>query len=130
MSLFDSINRPKWQHKDPEVRKAAIGQTDDQAVLVELVKTDVDFSVQAKALSRINNPDTLDTLVDTLAGALQQQARSQRLQQLLPDPETLVTINGAKKSPWLAYREGPRRLYTSSLRALRSRLRAEARNAP
>ncbi len=93
MTLFDSLNRPKWQHKDPEVRKDAVGQLDDQDVLFELVKTDADSTVQASALSRITSPDTLDKLIDTLPGALQHQARQQRLQQILPDPDLLATIN-------------------------------------
>jgi hypothetical protein len=41
MPLFDSINRPKWQHSNPDIRKAAIDELDDQAVLVELVNTDI-----------------------------------------------------------------------------------------
>ncbi len=93
MSLFDSLNRPKWQHKDPQVRRNAVDQLDDQDVLFELVKMDADSTVQAKALSRITSPDTLDTLIDTLSGALQQLARARRLAQLLPDPDRLATIN-------------------------------------
>lgn len=93
MSLIDSLNRPKWQHNDPEVRKHAVDQLDDQDVLIELVKTDADATVQARALSRITNPDTLETLIDTLPGVLQQQAKSQRLAQLLPEPDRLATIN-------------------------------------
>ncbi|MEE8496433.1 MAG: hypothetical protein V3S21_08140, partial [Xanthomonadales bacterium] len=93
MSLFDSLNRPKWQHKDPQVRRNAVDQLDDQEVLFELVKMDADSTVQAKALSRITSPDTLDTLIDTLSGALQQLARARRLAQLLPNPDRLATIN-------------------------------------
>ena len=84
MTLFDSLNRPKWQHKDPEVRRNAVGELDDQDVLFELAKTDTDSTVQARALSRITSPDTLDTLIDTLPGALQQQARNQRLRNCCP----------------------------------------------
>ena len=93
MTLFDSLNRPKWQHKDPEVRRNVIDELDDQDVLIELAKTDTDSTVQARALSRITSPETLDTLIDTLPGALQQQARNQRLQQLLPDPDRLASID-------------------------------------
>ncbi len=92
MSLIDSLNRPKWQHHDPEVRKQAVDQLDDQDVLFELVNTDTDATVQARALSRITNPDTLDTLINALPGALQQQAKSQRLAQLLPEPDRLASI--------------------------------------
>lgn len=93
MSMFDSLNRPKWQHHDPQVRKNAIDQLDDQDVLFELVKTDADTSVQAMALSRITSPETLDMLIEELPGALAQQARNQRLAQLLPDPDRLAAID-------------------------------------
>ncbi len=52
MSMLDSLNRPKWQHKDPEVRRNAVDQLDDQDLLLDLVKTDSDLTVQASALSR------------------------------------------------------------------------------
>ncbi len=93
MSLFDSLNRPGWQHKNPTVRLDAVDQLDDPEVLVELSSTDPDPAVRARALSRISNPDTLDTLIDTLPTALQKQAKAQRLAQLLPDPEQIATID-------------------------------------
>jgi hypothetical protein len=92
MSMFDSINKPQWQHRNPEVRKAAVDQLDDQVVLIELLNTDPDPDVRAHALSRITDDDTLEELADTLPQPLQQQARSQRLQQLLPDAGNLPSI--------------------------------------
>jgi len=92
MSMFDSINKPQWQHHDPEVRKAAIDQLDDQAVLIELVNTDPDPDVRAHALSRVTDGNILEELAATLPQPLQQQARSQRLQQLLPDAGQLPSI--------------------------------------
>ena len=93
MSLIDSFTGPKWQHKDPEVRKIAIEQLDDPEVLLQLVSSDPDPAVQSAALSRIVSPDTLDLLIETLPHALRQQARSQRLQQLLPGVERLAAID-------------------------------------
>ena len=92
MSLIDSFTKPQWQHRKPEVRIAAIDQLDDPAVLLELVKTDPDPEVRAHALSRVNGSDQLDKLIDTLPQPLQQQARNQRLQQLLPDSKALPSI--------------------------------------
>ena len=92
MSLIDSFTKPQWQHRKPEVRKTAIDQLDDQAVLIELVETDPDPDVRAHALSRVNDGDQLDKLIHTLSQPLQQQAREQRLQQLLPDAESLTSI--------------------------------------
>jgi len=93
MSLFDSFTGPRWQHSNPEVRKEAVAQLQDQEVLLELVKTDPDPTVQAAALCRISSPDVLDALIETLPQALQQQAKNQRLRQLLPGgTDTLATM--------------------------------------
>ncbi len=93
MSLFDSFTGPRWQHSNPQVRKEAIAQLQDQEVLLELVKTDPDPSVQAAALCRISSPEVLDALIETVPQALQQPAKNQRLQQLLPGgTDALATI--------------------------------------
>jgi exonuclease SbcC len=93
MSLIDSFTKPQWQHRKPEVRIAAIDQLDDQAVLLDLVSSDPDAEVRAHALSRVRDGEKLDQLVETLPQPLQQQARAQRLQQLLPDRAALASIN-------------------------------------
>ncbi len=92
MSLIDSFTKPQWQHRKPEVRKAAIEQLDDQTVLLDLVISDPDTDVRAHALSRVSNAEKLDELIKTLPQPLQQQARAQRLQQLLPDKAALQSI--------------------------------------
>ena len=91
--MFDSFNKPGWEHTKPEVRKAAIDELDDVAVLVELVHKDPEPEVQAYALARISNSDELDKLADTLPQPLQAQARAQRLSQLLPDASQLSSIS-------------------------------------
>ena len=93
MSILDPFTKPKWQHDDPEVREAAIGEIDDPAVLVEMVREDPEPQVQAAALTRISQPEILDELAATLPTPLQQQARAQRLEQLLPDKEGLASID-------------------------------------
>ena len=92
MTLLDSFGHPKWQHKNPDVRITGIDSLDDPNLLLEIVKTDADPRVQARALARIKNPDTLDELIGTLPPVLQKQARSQRLLQLLPDAGQLNSI--------------------------------------
>jgi len=88
MSLLDPFSKPRWQHSKAEVRLAAINEVDDQEVLLEVLKTDEDASVRARALSRIEDGDTLDRLIeepqDLLSAELRQQARGQRLAQMLP----------------------------------------------
>jgi hypothetical protein len=92
MTLLDSLNKPGWQHPKPEVRKAAIDEIDDLAVLLELVRNDPEHKVQAHALARITDGDELDKLSETLPPPLQGQAREQRLKQLLPDSSQLSSI--------------------------------------
>lgn len=85
MSLFDAFTQPKWQHKNPEIRKQAISELDDQAVLLELVCTDPEHSVQMAALARVDQAELLDELIEKkLSQPVLSQARLQRLQQLLP----------------------------------------------
>ena len=91
--MFDSFNKPGWQNAKPEVRKSAIDELDDVAVLIELVHTDPEPEVQAHALSRISDSEELDKLADALPQPLQAQARLQRLQQLLPDVSQISSIS-------------------------------------
>jgi len=88
MSLLDPFSKPRWQHNKVEVRLAAIDEVEDPAVLLEVLKTDADSAVRARALSRIEDGKTLDQLLDeqpeVLSTELRQQARSQRLGQMLP----------------------------------------------
>lgn len=98
MSLFDSIKLPKWQHKNPEIRQQAVAELDDPALLLELVCTDPEPSVQMAALARIDQAPLLDELIGKkLTQPLHSQARLQRLQQLLPQsaalPEALTSIS-------------------------------------
>jgi hypothetical protein len=92
MSLFESFNRPGWEHDDPEVRKAAVEELEDEAVLAGLVRDDPDERVRARALARISDSGLLDEFADQLTGPLQKQARGQRLAQLLPDEGQLDSI--------------------------------------
>jgi len=88
MSLLDPFSKPRWQHHKADVRLAAVDEVDDPAVLLEVLKTDQDSAVRARALSRIDDATILDQLLDeqpeVLSADLRQQARSQRLGQILP----------------------------------------------
>jgi len=61
MTLFDSFNKPSWQHRDPEVRKTAIDAIDDQAILLNLVQDDPDPEVRSAALAKITDRKILET---------------------------------------------------------------------
>jgi hypothetical protein len=93
MTLLDSFNKPGWQHRDPEVRMAAIDELGDESILVDLVHNDPESEVRARALSRIKSGAALDALAETLSQPLQAQAKAQRLKQLLPDAAGISSIS-------------------------------------
>lgn len=93
MSLLEPFSKPRWQHRDPAVRLAAVEELDDETVLLEVLQTDEDAAVRACALVRLRNGATLDRLVDDtpswMTADLLRQARAQRLAQLMPDASAL-----------------------------------------
>jgi hypothetical protein len=114
MSLLEPFSKPRWQHRKPEVRLAAVDEIDEDTILLEVLQTDEDAAVRARALERIESADTLDRLIDDppdwCVAKLQQQARAQRLRQLvspdggLPpgaDESTLLRIVSLAEEPAL-----------------------------
>jgi hypothetical protein len=93
MSLLDPFSKPRWRHSKVDVRLAAVDELDDRDVLMEIVRVDEDPTVRARALARIDNAGVLDGLIDDspawLTDALRQQARGQRLRQLLGEKASL-----------------------------------------
>ena len=61
MGLFAS-RKPKWQHRDPEVRLAAVKSIDpgDTELLVELLREDPDPDVRHAAINKLIDPKVLD----------------------------------------------------------------------
>lgn len=98
MSLLEPFSKPRWQHRDPAVRLAAVEELDDETVLLEVLQADEDAAVRARALSRIGAA-ALDRLIDNtppwLTAELLRQARKQRLGQLLPDAAELSAADDA-----------------------------------
>jgi exonuclease SbcC len=79
-----SIFKPKWQHKDPAVRKLAIAKLNDEKILAQIADQDKDFSVRSLALAKIKSPQQLATFLVYEQTELRQQAQQQHLVQLLP----------------------------------------------
>ncbi|HFD86648.1 MAG TPA: hypothetical protein ENJ35_03105, partial [Gammaproteobacteria bacterium] len=75
--------KPKWKHKNPEVRRAAVARLSDQDILLDIANSDPDESVRKGAISRIDN---LSTLLAVHTDPEIQLALNQRLIELLPDP--------------------------------------------
>lgn len=54
MGLFDRFKKPKWQHKNPNVRLKAIEELYDLRILEEMAKNDSDEDVRICASKRID----------------------------------------------------------------------------
>lgn len=84
MSWKETIFKPKWQHRDAEVRKQAVAELDDPALLAELDRicaTDEDPGVRAAAAARV---DDLARLIEAAAKE-QDKAVGEVLQQRISD---------------------------------------------
>jgi exonuclease SbcC len=80
-----SIFKPKWQHKDPAVRKLALAKLNDEKTLAQIVNEDTDLSVRSAALAKIKSPQQLAAFLVCEQAVLRQQAQQQHLVQLLPN---------------------------------------------
>jgi exonuclease SbcC len=80
-----SIFKPKWQHKDPAVRKLALAKLNDEKILAQIVNDDTDLSVRSSALAKIKSAPQLAAFLVCEQTELRQQAQQQHLVQLLPN---------------------------------------------
>lgn len=80
-----SFLKPKWQHKDPAIRKLAIADLSDEKILLKVAEHDSDLSVRAAALAKIKSPQNLAIFLVCENAELRQQAQQQHLAQLLPN---------------------------------------------
>ena len=80
-----SIFKPKWQHKDPAVRKLALDKLDDEKTLAQIADQDSDLSVRSSALAKIKAPQHLAIFLVCEQAELRQQAQQQHLAYLLPN---------------------------------------------
>ena len=83
--LSPSLFKPKWQHKDPSVRKQALTNLTDEKVFVQVANQDDDKSVRLLALSKIQSKQNLAAFLVSEQSDLRQQAQQQHLIQLLPN---------------------------------------------
>lgn len=93
--LNPSLFKPKWQHKDPAVRKQALSNLTDENIFIQVVNQDTDKSVRLLALSKIQSKKNLAEFLVCDQTDLRQQAQQQHLAQLLPNQSIndLVSIS-------------------------------------
>jgi hypothetical protein len=97
MGLFDRRrNVPEWKHEDPKVRRAAVGELSDPALLAEIARTDGDERVREEAVGVLHGL-ALEGQTDSALVAL--EARSAALESVsraalerLDDPRALGSV--------------------------------------
>ncbi|OUS41115.1 hypothetical protein A9R00_02575, partial [Oleispira antarctica] len=83
--LKPSLFKPKWQHKDPSVRKQAVNNLTDEKILVQIANQDSDKGVRLLALSKIKSAQNLAAFLVCEQNDIRQQAQQQHLASLLPN---------------------------------------------
>lgn len=83
--LNPSLFKPKWQHKDPAVRKQAVSNLTDEKILIQVATEDRDKSVRLFALSKIQSKQHLAAFLVSEQADVRQQAQQQHLSLLLPN---------------------------------------------
>jgi Domain of Unknown Function (DUF349) len=116
---FLGLGRPRWKHKDAEIRLHAVSElpASSQGTFAELVRTDVDPRVRAAAAARITEIPTLVSLqqltdpavkriaTERLAGVADQWLRTKSLAECrdflghLSDQKSLAELSVQAKDP-------------------------------
>lgn len=93
-------NKPKWQHRDPDMRKVAIEELEDGATLNEIAQNDEAASVRRAAVRKIDDLDVLYTIFHQDEDDSVRELAEQRFKQLLcGQKETCPPLE--KRLAWL-----------------------------
>lgn len=81
--MLSRFIKPKWQHRDPEVRKNAVEKIEDLTVLTEIAQHDEVANVRRAAIRKINDLSLLDNIAQHDADHEIRELTQQRFRQLL-----------------------------------------------
>lgn len=63
MTFLKDLFGPKWEHSDPNLRRAAIGKIVDQNILAQIAKGDIDRNVRKAAIEKIADKNQLAEII-------------------------------------------------------------------
>lgn len=85
--MFSNLIKPKWQHKDPGIRKAAVDRLSLSAgnieILSRIATEDADIDVRCAAVSRLSNVPLLQSISANDLSEKVQEAANTRLSEIL-----------------------------------------------
>jgi hypothetical protein len=81
--IFDNLIKPKWQHRDPEIRKSALETVSDPTIIHEIAQHDSVAEVRKAALVKITALEIMTAIAQQDPEAEVRELATQRLKQLL-----------------------------------------------
>ncbi len=81
--IFSNLLKPKWQHRNPEVRQLEVENLDDPNILHQVALNDVVVSVRQTAVRKITEMDVLNEISQQDIDESVQELAKQRLKQLI-----------------------------------------------
>jgi len=81
--ILSKLIKPKWQHRNPEVRRSALEKMDDLAVLSEIAQNDEDATVRRVAVRKIEDIQLLYQIFQKDPDVTVRELANQRFLQLL-----------------------------------------------
>jgi hypothetical protein len=96
--IFSKFIKPKWQHRDPNVRLSEIENLNDPTILNQIIQNDTDIKVRQAAVKKINDLTILNQIAQNDTDNNVREIANQRFKQLLccekdhcPDLETRLS---------------------------------------
>jgi hypothetical protein len=81
--IFSKFLKPKWQHRNPNVRQLALKSLNDPAILNEMAQHDEAVEVRHAAIRKINDLSVLDQIAQQDEDGNARELAGQRFKQLL-----------------------------------------------
>ena len=81
--IFAKFTKPKWQHRNPEIRQSAIENLDDPNILNEVAQHDEAAEVRRAAIKKISELKTLNEIAQHDKDPSVRELAEQRFKQLL-----------------------------------------------
>lgn len=99
--ILSKFIKPKWQHRNPEVRKLALESVDDLVVLSEIAQNDEDATVRRVAVRRIEDMNLLYQIIQKDQDSGVREIAAQNFKQLLCGQKEGKNLDITLRLEWL-----------------------------
>ena len=124
--ILSKFIKPKWQHRNPEVRKSALESIDDLAILSDIARNDEDATVRRVAVRRIEDMNLLYQIIQKDQDNGVREIASQHFKQLLCGQKEGKNLDVTLRLEWLNKITDPELLEAAALHGQEVELRLAA----